>query len=1522
LHPSPGDAIPILEELRKHWKRLIEGVRRRPAAPTRNDQILAGGITPPKLTAESLRELREYFEAVFVSQVLEEQVDGRERLFALADQFGGSTVSSDRTRALLWSAAAHSLSALQLREELRSLARPLSAVSEPERERHWWDAVCRLIYALPQPADAQPEDRATIQDLSALVSAADDSDQSDVAFLAGWATRESPAPRKSVPPGSVAPSGEKATPTPSGVASTNAPPALEGKERALVDSWVLQQRGFTPNDATQLRSDLERIREEAGDVAAHLNGVDGWIRAPRLAQQMRDVLERFVLPFAAETAEVWRQVLEQSERAFQLAAGQVGKAALGSVITRRAIAAMELEAAAKLFERRPLWQHLPSWWWQQLRRELLGQEDSTAAAPGDGDFIELFCIAQVRNLTVAACERLRALEPSLLPSVALLTAPPDGTGADEHLAAELEHLGRVLGHARQKYQTSLTRLLDGHDLSPRHFADLADVLDKLDCRVSPGAFAELLEECSRLVSGEQIGVLLDVVERALSAIADTVVGESAPAQERDEYTRGLSWRHVKRKADEFRHVRSGISLPPVEKFRLHYADVGTPEDPKDRPPLFFRPHDGDDKSPYGFVRAPIVLRATRPRSVELRLEIRDDTDPLRKNWPTDGAWGSPKVHPETRSIREQEWHKEGEDYQVTLPLAVPIRRPSSANQSLRFTFCVRDGSAPECIAERLYEWDRLVIGEEGRPPLPELEWSNNEDPVYAKEVPVGPQVHVEEILGRVRAGNSLAITAPRRFGKSSLIALLEQRMQQWPDTISVRADCSSAASQDSSTIDHAELWRLVGRELNGATEGLALGSANDGQRPPLPTADAFQNLRRHAYRLGKARIVIFLDEAQRLFEAGPAFGARLRTLITTQLGRRIEGLAMVVFCFVGLPSITNTRLGEDLYPLLNPLVHGDLREEQVARVIKRVMGGHLFTTRAARDRIARSSWNLYALRTMLSRLRRYVRDDYRMWAGLEDVIAVEKALNDELHGGSDPESIATYVRDALNDGSTADAFQPIPAYPVAAAYALAIDDNLVGRGALEATVSTLDEWSTRIFRDQLSRPAYSQATVEKHLKVLEEQRVLENVKDVLGGYRFRSDFLRHYLVGKIPHLTYGDDVFREALLRGGSRTVRLPNDRTTVGRGAQAEVFRFKRDNAELAARVRELRSAEEQKAFLDSLVVLEKLRTIHTGNRDGAEGVYRLIEVGLLEDAGPTVKAVEVYDYVPGVDLGSKIGQLRAPIVVQLGVRLARSLALVHDHDVLHRDVRPQNIILQDHVVQPVLIDFGLACARSAPGGTPLDDEFTAPEVKGQTPQWSVAADVYALAMSLRRLLPVASSSQTQDDKELDRALRGLTTPDPKVRSDMGVLAHLLEERVTNLHLDLMQQELVNKLLKIVAGDPSEQDLRWSIKSGCALEVAGFALGLYSEPRDRLERVAFFVNKTAERIKGDSVSAWARNEYANARWPSGVSALVNLRNGWVHPREQRPTPTEQDVRQGVAKVAQWLETPSLNDVVGILLAT
>jgi eukaryotic-like serine/threonine-protein kinase len=124
------------------------------------------------------------------------------------------------------------------------------------------------------------------------------------------------------------------------------------------------------------------------------------------------------------------------------------------------------------------------------------------------------------------------------------------------------------------------------------------------------------------------------------------------------------------------------------------------------------------------------------------------------------------------------------------------------------------------------------------------------------------------------------------------------------------------------------------------------------------------------------------------------------------------------------------------------------------------------------------------------------------------------------------------------------------------------------------------------------------------------------------------------------------------------------------------------------------------------------------------------------------------VAEYVEGSDLGGLIDDEAARgCTVPLGRALeiirdvARGLGAVHDANLVHRDVKPTNILIEKGTGRSVLIDFGLACrsSRTTPkisdvGGTPW---YMAPE---QARDWSGAsttarADIYALACTAYEL-------------------------------------------------------------------------------------------------------------------------------------------------------------------------------------------
>jgi eukaryotic-like serine/threonine-protein kinase len=140
------------------------------------------------------------------------------------------------------------------------------------------------------------------------------------------------------------------------------------------------------------------------------------------------------------------------------------------------------------------------------------------------------------------------------------------------------------------------------------------------------------------------------------------------------------------------------------------------------------------------------------------------------------------------------------------------------------------------------------------------------------------------------------------------------------------------------------------------------------------------------------------------------------------------------------------------------------------------------------------------------------------------------------------------------------------------------------------------------------------------------------------------------------------------------------------------------------------------------------------------AQALTRLAHPGIVHyvahGTAETSDAFVAMEWVEGVTLSKRLraGPLALGETLELGRALASALAHAHEHGVVHRDVKPGNVVLRNNdVADPMLLDFGVAKTGLAVGltqmgtviGTP---RYMAPEQARGGQAVDSRADVFAL--------------------------------------------------------------------------------------------------------------------------------------------------------------------------------------------------
>ncbi|KAB1985927.1 serine/threonine-protein kinase [Streptomyces triticiradicis] len=166
---------------------------------------------------------------------------------------------------------------------------------------------------------------------------------------------------------------------------------------------------------------------------------------------------------------------------------------------------------------------------------------------------------------------------------------------------------------------------------------------------------------------------------------------------------------------------------------------------------------------------------------------------------------------------------------------------------------------------------------------------------------------------------------------------------------------------------------------------------------------------------------------------------------------------------------------------------------------------------------------------------------------------------------------------------------------------------------------------------------------------------------------------------------------------------------------------------------------------------------------------VVRVHDVGVQDD-----RPYFVMDYVRGGTLAERIGHCRPAEALRLAAEAAYAVQVLHDTGVVHRDVKPSNLLLDAGRTPPAVLVADLGSAKrlaDASGvtvttGTPA---YMAPEQAFRTGGFDGRADVYALGVVTFELLTGERPFGAGGRLDLTRK-RASTSSPPAIPREPGV--------------------------------------------------------------------------------------------------------------------------------------------------------
>jgi formylglycine-generating enzyme required for sulfatase activity/tRNA A-37 threonylcarbamoyl transferase component Bud32 len=172
----------------------------------------------------------------------------------------------------------------------------------------------------------------------------------------------------------------------------------------------------------------------------------------------------------------------------------------------------------------------------------------------------------------------------------------------------------------------------------------------------------------------------------------------------------------------------------------------------------------------------------------------------------------------------------------------------------------------------------------------------------------------------------------------------------------------------------------------------------------------------------------------------------------------------------------------------------------------------------------------------------------------------------------------------------------------------------------------------------------------------------------------------------------------------------------------------------------------------LDRQVVIKTLNHLQQNRADFADRQERFVNEAMILKGCQHPHIVRVYEliqedglwgmvmeYIHGEELAhyaDESGQIPEAEALTYINQISQAIAYCHEQGFLHRDIKPNNILLRQKTKQAVLIDFGLAVANNSANVTNFTTAGYAPPEQYKVGEAGPYSDVYALAATCYHLL------------------------------------------------------------------------------------------------------------------------------------------------------------------------------------------